>query len=90
MIIPKKFDRYTNYNVYIIANRKALTVEVERLFAVIAKMQQKYKKPYIRFMWTSDATTAMCILYSDYKKNERATKLVPFDEVEQIVMEDKK
>lgn len=87
MFIPKKLEKYTNYNGYIVGNRiSSIVVEESRLLNVIAKMQAKYKNPYIRFMWVSDATTTMCILYSDFKKNERATKIVPFDEVERIII----
>ena len=87
MFIPKKFEKYTNYNGYICDKRmNAHEVDDIRLMKTIAKMQEKYKNPYIRFMWVTDATEAMCVMYSDFKKNERATKLVPFSEVEQLIM----
>lgn len=91
MFIPRKFEKFTNYNGYICDKRAgAHSIEEARLLKVLIEMQNKYKNPYIRFMWVADAKSAMCVLYSDSKKNERATKLVPFDEVEQLIMEDKK
>lgn len=95
MFIPRKFDKYTNYNGYIcgynghICGRGAGAheVEEERLLNAIAKMQNKYKNPYIRFMWMTreGVEEALCVLYSDMKKNERVTKLVPFSEAENII-----
>lgn len=91
MFIPRNYEKYTNYNGYIVGNRmNAHAIEEIRLLKVITKMCEKYKKPYIRFMWVTDVDTAMCVLYSDFKKNERATKLVPFDDVERIIIEDEK
>lgn len=88
MFIPRKFDKYTNYNGYICDRRAgAHEVEEERLLNAIAKMQNKYKNPYIRFMWMTreGVEEALCVLYSDMKKNERVTKLVPFSEAENII-----
>ena len=86
MFIPRQFEKYTNYNGYICDKRmNAHEIEVPRLLKVLADMQGKYKNPYIRFMWVTNATEAMCVLYSDFSKNERATKLVPFSEVEKII-----
>lgn len=91
MFIPRKFEKFTNYNGYICDKRAgAHSIEEARLLKVLIEMQNKYKNPYIRFMWVANVESAMCVLYSDSKKNERATKLVPFDEVEQLIMEDKK
>ena len=88
MFIPKKFEKYTNYNGYICDRRmSAHEVGESRLLKVIMKMQEKYKNPYIRFLWITNAQDPMCVFYSDFKKNERATKLVPFDEVEKIIMD---
>ena len=88
MFIPRKLEKYTNYNGYICDKRMgAHEVEESRLLKVIMKMQEKYNNPYIRFMWVTDATEAMCVLYSDMKKNVRATKLVQFSDVEKVINE---
>ena len=91
MFLPRRFDKYTNYNGYICDQRVgAHEVEETRLLNAIAKMQKKYKNPYIRFMWMTreGVEEALCVLYSDVKKNERATKLVTFGEVERIISND--
>jgi hypothetical protein len=89
MFLPRKFDKYTNYNGYICDKRmNAHEVEEARLLKAIIKMQEKYKDPYIRFMWVTDATEPMCVLYEDLSNNGRKTKLVPFSEVERVIMED--
>lgn len=88
MFIPRKYEKYTNYNSYICDKRcGAHEVEESRLLRAIMKMQEKYKNPYLRFMWMQKegCDEALCALYSDMKKNERATKLVPFSEVEKII-----
>lgn len=86
MFIPKSFDKYTNYNVYIVGgSNRAHEIEHSRLLNVIAKLREKYKNPYIRFMWVSDGTTK-CVVYSDLKKNTRLTKLVLFDEFEKSII----
>lgn len=93
MFIPRKYEKFTNYNGYICDKRVgAHEVEETRLLKVISKMQEKYKNPYIRFMWMQreGIEEALCVFYSDLIKNERATKLVPFSEVEQLITEDKK
>ncbi len=90
MFLPRKFDKYTNYNVYIVDRRTyAYEIEESRLLKVITKMQEKYKNPYLRFMWMKreGVDEALCVLYSDKKKYERATKLVPFSEVERMFTE---
>lgn len=90
-MLPKKYEKYTNYNGYIVGNKKfAHAIEEIRLLKVITKMCEKYKSPYIRFMWVADAPTAVCVLYSDVKKNEHVTKIVLFDDVEKLIMEDEK
>ena len=92
MFIPRKFEKYTNYNGYICDKRTgACEVGESRLLKVVVKMQEKYKNPYIRFMWMTKegVNEALCVLYSDFSKNERVTKLVPFSEVEKLIMEDK-
>lgn len=93
MFIPRKYEKYTNYNGYIVGKSIRMEVhqiEESRLLKVLVKLQEKYKNPYIRFMWVANTTniicSSMCVLYSDFKKNERATKLVPFDDVERIIM----
>lgn len=90
MFLQRKFDKYTNYNGYIVDKRTgAYEVEESRLLKVIMKMQEKYKNPYLRFMWMTreGVNEALCVLYSDVKKCERATKLVPFSEVERMFTE---
>lgn len=90
MFLPRKFDKYTNYNGYIVDRRTgAYEVEESRLLKVIMGMQEKYKNPYLRFMWMTreGVNEALCVLYSDVKKCERATKLVPFSEVERMLTE---
>lgn len=91
MFLPRKFDKYTNYNGYIVDRRTgAYEVEESRLLKVIMKMQEKYKNPYLRFMWMTreGVNEALCVLYSDKKKCERVTKLVTFSEVERMFAED--
>lgn len=85
MFLPRQFDKYTNYNRYIVGNRSAHEVDKLRLAEVIGELKETYKRPYIRFMWVSDTDEAMCITYSDYKMGERLTKLIPFRELEVIV-----
>ena len=87
MFVPRKFEKFTNYNAYICGRRMgAHEVEEVRLLKVIIKMQEKYKKPYIRFMWMTQegVSEALCVVYSDYKKSERLTKLVPFSIAEKV------
>lgn len=85
--MKKKIDKYTNYDVYIIVPKMAAhEVDKQRLEGVVDKLTEKYKNPYIRFMWVSNVDTAMCIVYSNSKKNERLTRLVPFDEAEKVIM----
>ena len=87
MFIPKKFEKYTNYNGYICDKRmNAHEVDNIRLLKVIDKLTESYKNPYIRFMWVADTDSAMCVVYSDLKKNMRMTKLVPFDKAEELIM----
>lgn len=84
--MKKKIDKYTNYGVYILERRAAHKVEEQRLDGVAEKLTEKYKNPYIRFMWVANANKAMCVVYSDSKKNEQLTKLVSFDEAEKVIM----
>lgn len=87
MFIPKKLEKYTNYNAYIDNKRMGgHEIEEARLLKVIAKMSKKYKAPYIRFMWMSreGCNDALCVFYYD----DTRTKLLPFSEVEQRIMED--
>ena len=89
MFIPRIFEKYTNYNGYVCDNRmKPHKIELSRLLKVLADMQGKYKNPYIRFMWMEreGVDDALCILYSDFGKGEKATKLVTFTEVEKIIL----
>lgn len=85
MFLPKKLDKYTNYNAYLAGNSPAYEVDKLRLAEVIGKLKDKYKRPYIRFIWNANADEAMCITYLDFKKGERLMKLIPFRELEVIV-----
>ena len=86
MFLPKQLDKYTNYNSYIVGKRLDSVHEVEhkRLCALIGKLRTKLKNPYIRFMWMTQegVNEPLCVVYSDSKKNERLTKLVPFSVAE--------
>lgn len=87
MFLPKKFEKYTNYNGYICAKRmSAHEVDNIRLLKVIDKLTDSYKNPYIRFMWVAYTDSAMCVVYSDLKMNVRMTKLIPFDKAEELIM----
>jgi hypothetical protein len=83
MFIPRKYEKYTNYNVYIIGHKDGShEINHERLLSFIDKLTAKYKNPYVRFMWVANTGKAMCVVYSDSKKNERLTKLISFDNAE--------
>ena len=88
MFLPKQLEKYTNYNSYIVEKRLDCVHEVEnkRLCSLIGKLREKFKNPYIRFMWMKQegADEALCVVYSDIKKNERLTKLVPFSVASEI------
>jgi len=88
MFIPKQLEKYTNYNSYIVEKRLDCVHEVEtkRLCSLIGKLREKFKNPYIRFMWMTQegVSEALCVVYSDYKKSERLTKLVPFSIAEKV------
>lgn len=88
MFLPKQLEKFTNYNSYIIGHSLGSVHEVDhmRLSSFIGKLHKKFKNPYIRFMWvTQDGVNeAVCVVYSDHKKNERLTKLVPFSEAEKV------
>ena len=84
--MKKKIDKYTNYGGYVLMKRVAHKIEEQRLEGVIDKLTKKYKNPYIRFMWVANVCSAMCVVYSDTKKNERLTKLVLFDDAEKVIM----
>ena len=89
MFLQRKYEKYTNYNGYICDKRmNAHEVEETRLIKAIQKMSEKYKDPYIRFMWIADVEYPMCILYENLSENGRKTKLVPFDEVEKVIFEE--
>ena len=89
MFLPRQLDKYTNYNGYIVEKRLSCVHEVEhtRICNLIKKLCCKYKNPYVRFMWMTKegVNEALCVVYSDYKKNERLTKLIPFSEAEKII-----
>lgn len=88
MILPKQLEKYTNYNSYIVEKRLDCVHEVEnkRLCSLIGKLREKFKNPYIRFMWMKQegVDEALCVVYSDIKNNERLTKLVPFSVASEI------
>ena len=88
MFIPREFDKFTNYNSYIVEKRLDCVHEVEltRLASLIGRLRQRFRNPYIRFMWMKQEGVgeALCVVYSDYKKNERLTKLVPFSTEEKV------
>ena len=82
MFIPRKYEKYTNYNGYICCSGRGRKIDHARLLSFIDKLVVKYKHPYIRFMWVANTDEAMCVVYSDSKKNERLTKLISFDNAE--------
>ena len=88
MFLPKQLDKYTNYNSYIVLRTLNSVHEVDhmRLCTLIGKLRERFKNPYIRFMtMTQDGVSeALCVVYSDFKKNERFTKLVPFSVAEKV------
>lgn len=88
MFIPKQLEKYTNYNSYIVEKRLDCVHEVDKMqiCILISKLRKKFKNPYIRFMWMTQegVNEAVCVVYSDYKKNERLTKLVPFSTAEKV------
>lgn len=85
--MTNKIAKYTNYNAYILERHAAHKVDEKRLEEAVEKLTKMYKNPYIRFMWVSNSNKAMCVVYSDTKKNERFTRLVSFDVVEEIINE---
>ena len=86
--MANKIEKYTNYKAYICDKRMAAhEVDEKKLEEVVEKLTKMYKNPYIRFMWVANSNKAMCVVYSDTKKNERFTRLVSFDVVEEIINE---
>ena len=86
--MTNKIAKYTNYNAYILVKEaSAHKVDEKKLEEVVEKLTKMYKNPYIRFMWVANSDKAMCVVYSDTKKNERFTRLVSFDVVEEIINE---
>lgn len=86
--MTNKITKYTNYNAYILFKETvAHKVDEKKLEEIVEKLTKMYKNPYIRFMWVSNSDKAMCVVYSDTKKNERFTRLVSFDVVEEIINE---
>ena len=86
--MTNKIAKYTNYNAYILVKGMAAhKVDEKKLEDVVEKLTKMYKNPYIRFMWVANSNKAMCVVYSDTKKNERFTRLVSFDVVEEIINE---
>ena len=86
--MTNKIVKYTNYNAYMLIKGTAVhKVDEKKLEGVVEKLTKMYKSPYIRFMWVANSDKAICVVYSDTKKNERFTRLVSFDVVEEIINE---
>ena len=86
--MTNKIAKYTNYNAYMLVKGMAAhEVDEKKLESVVEKLTRMYKDPYVRFMWVANSNKAMCVVYSDTKKNERFTRLVSFDVVEEIINE---
>ena len=83
--LPKKYERYTNYNGYVSDKRFSHEVEHKRIKEVIRLLCEIFPRPYIRFMWINEPNTARCVVYSDLKENTRFTKLMSFDSAEQYI-----
>lgn len=86
-MIPKEFERFTNYNVYLVGKKDAHKVSETALRDVINRLLESYKRPYVRFMYASNVDCAHCVVYTDNVKGLKATKLVPFIDV--VTMLDK-
>lgn len=84
-MIPKKFAKFTNYNVYLVGRKDAHKVSETALRDVINRLLESYKRPYVRFMYASNVDCAHCVVYTD--NGQKATKLVPFIDV--VTMLDK-
>lgn len=85
MFIPRRLEKFTNYNGYAIRDKYRNRVDTLRVCKLIGKLRKNFKAPYIRFMWMGSNDKAMCVIYSDLKSNKRITKLVPFEEAESEV-----
>lgn len=86
MYIARKYEKYTNYNRYIVhpwaINHK---VDVSLLEALITTLiNGNHKKPYVRFMWHK-GDEPMCIVYSNLTGGETLTRMVSFNEAVQII-----
>lgn len=85
--MTNKIVKYTNYNAYMLVKGMAAhKVDEKKLEEIVEKLTKMYKNPYIRFMWVANSNKAMCVIYSDSRKNGRLTKLIPFDDAEKIIM----
>ena len=85
MFIPRRLEKFTNYNGYAIRDKYRNRVDTLRVCKLIEKLRKSFKAPYIRFMWMGSNDKAMCVIYSDLKSNKRMTKLIPFEEAESEV-----
>lgn len=85
MFIPRRLEKFTNYNGYAIRDKYRNRVDTLRVCKLIGKLRKSFKAPYIRFMWMGSNDKAMCVIYSDLKSNKRMTKLIPFEEAESEV-----
>lgn len=90
MFIPKKLEKFTNYNGYICDMRLDCVheVDIKHLCSLIGTLRKKFRSPYIRFMWMTQegVDEPLCVVYSDIGKNVRLTKLIPFSEAEKVIM----
>lgn len=79
-MIPKVFNKYTNYSAYILYAYQGVACKVDErtLCKLIQRLVKKYKKPYVRFMWRANTEDAMCALYDGV---ERKTKLITFNQL---------
>lgn len=81
-------DKYSNYNSFIVGadgtNIVAPKIEEERLRNIIESCIIMLKKPWLRFMYASDAIEAYCVVYDG---EERVTKLISISEVEKMIEE---
>lgn len=85
MFIPRRLEKFTNYNGYAIRDKYRNRVDTLRVCKLIGKLRKSFKAPYIRFMWMGSNDKAMCVIYSDLRSNKRMTKLIPFEEAESEV-----
>ena len=84
-MLDKIFDKYTNYNVYLIGGKvgkMSHDVDTNRLIKAILGCRELLTKPYLRFMYASRFDEAACVVYDN---GERVTKLTTFSAVEDMI-----